>query len=353
MKRPHVVDLVIAAALVAWALTEALVLQGDGATVERVAWALGFSLPLVLRRQYPLTVAITVGVIIAARALVADGGTQEEGAMPLPAILLAAFTVAAHARTIPGALAGLGVALGSLSVVVFLSYWEGTAEPSDGAILVFFIGAAWGAGYFVRRRAATESTRAVLEERARIARELHDIIGHSVSAISLQAGAAEQLVAKDPERAAQHLKAVRETAHEALVEMRRLMGVLKEDEADYAPQPGLKRLPELIEQSGMTVALDFDGERRDLAPGVDVAAYRIVQEALTNARKHGRDRRARVRITYSSEAVELEVSNPIGSGGESGGQGLAGMRERVRLFGGTLEAGPEGDEFRVRATLPT
>jgi signal transduction histidine kinase len=353
INRPTGVDAAIAGVLVVWALLEAVLLSGDGSTPERVAWALGFTAPLAFRRQLPIGVAVTVATVIALRALVADGGTQEEGAMPLPAILVAAFTAAAHAQTVRRALVGLAAALAAVLVVVFLTYWEGTAEPSDGAILGFFLAAAWGAGFFVRRRAATESARAVLEERARIARELHDIIGHSVSVISLQAGAAEQLIRKDPDKAETHLKAVRETAHEALVEMRRLMGVLKEDEARYTPQPGLHALDQLVEQSGMEVAVTREGEERPLAPGVDLAAYRILQEALTNARKHGRARTAKVRVEFGAEGIALEVTNPAGAvNGEGGGEGLAGMRERVRVFGGSVEAGREGDEFRVRARLP-
>ena len=354
LKRPSLLDLTIAAALTTWAVVEALVLSGEGSNAQRAAWALAFTVPLAFRRQFPVGVALLIAAVVASRALIADGGTPEEGAMPLPAVLFAAFTVAAHARTVPLSVVGLGGIGGALATVVFLSYWEGTAEPSDGAILVFFVLAAWGAGFFVRRRGAIAAQQAVLEERARIARELHDIIGHSVSVISLQAGAAEQLLRKDPDRAGTHLKAVRETAHEALVEMRRLMGVLKEDDAQYAPQPGLAMVGDLVEQSGMDVTLTQHGDPRPLAPGVDLAAYRVVQEALTNARKHGDGRRASVHVRYADDAVELEVVNQRGTRASpnSGGQGLVGMAERVRLFGGTLDAALHGTVFVVRARLP-
>jgi signal transduction histidine kinase len=357
MKRPSPLDIALVAALATWAVLEAVLLDGEGSTAQRVAWALGFTLPLLLRRQFPVAVCVTVGAVIAARVLIANGDTQEEGAMPLPVILVAAFSAAVHARTLPLAVAG-GVAVGAaMATAVFSTYYEGTAEPSDGAILGFFLIAAWGAGYFVRRRGERgelAAQQAVLEERARIARELHDIIGHSVSVISLQAGAAEQLLRRDPDRAETHLRAVRETAHEALVEMRRLMGVLKEDEARYAPQPGLAMLDQLVEQSGLDVDVRREGEQQPLAPGVDTAAYRIVQEALTNARKHGAGTGARVLVRYEPEAVQLEIVNDrreveVQNGG---GHGLVGMRERVRLFGGTVAAGPEGDVFRVRARLP-
>ena len=356
MKRPPLLDLALAGALVLWAVMEAAFLHGEGEAAERIAWGLAFTIPIVVRRQFPVAVALTIAAVVATRVLIAESGaTQEEGAMPLPAILVAAFTAAVHARKLEYAAAAGAALAAAMGAAVFLTYYEGTAEPSDGAILGFFLAAAWGAGYFVRRRAQTESTRAVLEERARIARELHDIIGHSVSVISLQAGAAEQLIRKDPDKAERHLVSVRETAHEALVEMRRLMGVLKEDEADYAPQPGLNMLGQLVAQSGMDVEVVEEGERTELAPGVDLAAYRIVQEALTNARKHGGAKRARVRVGYGAESVDLEVTNPVNGnagGPQSGGHGLVGMKERARLFGGTLEAGRDGDRFTVRARLP-
>jgi signal transduction histidine kinase len=353
MKRPSLLDLALAGALVTWAVLEAVLLAGDGGAGERTAWALGFTVPLIARRQFPVVTALTVAAVVLARVLVADGGPQEEGAMPLPAILVAAFSAAVHAQRIEHAVAAGVALLAAMATAVSLTYYEGTAEPSDGAILGFFLAAAWGAGFFVRRRATTESAKAVLEERARIARELHDIIGHSVSVISLQAGAAEQLLRKDPDKAERHLKAVRETAHEALTEMRRLMGVLKEDDATYSPQPGLAMLDQLVEQSGLEVEVQTVGERPEVAPGVDLAAYRIVQEALTNARKHGAEKRAKVQVKWAGEEVVLEVTNPAGgTNGEGGGHGLAGMRERVRVFGGTVEAGPRADEFVVRARLP-
>ncbi|HEX8205608.1 MAG TPA: histidine kinase [Solirubrobacteraceae bacterium] len=357
MKRPSALDLALVAVLALWALLEAILLNGEGSVAQRVAWALAFTLPLLQRRSAPVTVCLIVGAVIAARVLLADGDTQEEGAMPLPVILVAAFSAAVHARTRALAILG-GVAVGAaMATAVFTTYYEGTAEPSDGAILGFFLAAAWSAGYFVRRRGERgelAAQQAVLEERARIARELHDIIGHSVSVISLQAGAAEQLVRKDPDKAETHLKAVRETAHEALVEMRRLMGVLKEDEAKYAPQPGLGMLDQLLAQSGMDVDVRREGDPHPLAPGVDTAAYRIVQEALTNARKHGAGQSASLLLRWEPEAVQLEVVNERReTAGQNGvGHGLVGMRERVRLFGGTVDAGPDGDVFRVRARLP-
>jgi signal transduction histidine kinase len=360
MRRPPASDLLVAGALAAWALAEALLLGGDGSPAVRVAWALAFTLPLAVRRQAPAAVAFCLSAGVLARVLIDQGGAGEEGAMPFPALLTAAYSAAVHARTLPLAIAAGVATYVPLACVVFLGYFSGDAEPADAAILSFFAGAAWAAGYFVRRRgdrAAIESVEAVAGERARIARELHDIIGHSMSVISLQAGAAEQLLKRDPERAEGHLRAVQAAAHEALVEMRRLMGVLREDEAPYAPQPGLGSLDALARDAGLEVEIVVEGAPAALPPAVDLAAYRIVQEALTNARKHAGAQRARVTVRHGERELALTVANPRGRGaavdGVSGGRGLAGMRERVRVFGGRVEAGPDGDGgFVVRARLP-
>jgi len=242
MSRPSATDIALALALAAWAVVEAAVLDGPGSRPERVVWALAVTLPLAWRRRAPAGVALGIAAVVAARVLIADQGTaDEEGAMPFPAMLVASFTAAAHARTLAlAAVAGLAV-YGALLSAVVLSYYEGGAEPADGAILSFFAAGAWAAGYFVRRRAAggeAQAREAVVEERSRISRELHDIIGHSMSIVSLQAGAAEQLLRRDPDRAEEHVRAVRRTAAEALGEMRRLMGVLREDHAHTSRSRG-------------------------------------------------------------------------------------------------------------------
>jgi signal transduction histidine kinase len=283
--------------------------------------------------------------------------------MPFPAVLLATYTTAANAPQLWRAVAGGLAVYGALIVTLFINYFTGSAQPSDAAILSFFVFAAWGAGFLVRRRtygARAQAKAAVAAERARISRELHDIIGHSVSVIALQAGAAEQLLKRDPDRAATHLETIQRAAREALGEMRRLMGVLREDEPSLSPQPGIARVPELVAQAtedGLTVELVESGTRPEISPGVDLAAYRVVQEALTNARKHAGPVAAEVRIAYEPAAVEVEVTNAAGSIGpdQNGGkQGLIGMRERVRLFGGSFDAGPRAEGgFRVRARFPT
>jgi signal transduction histidine kinase len=266
---------------------------------------------------------------------------------------------------------GGGFALAGIVTTIVLGFGRNdgaTTEPGNIAIISFFVTASWTAGFLLRRRAeharrveaeSGELARAaVSHERSRIARELHDIVAHSISVISVQTGAAEQYVERDPARAGEHLEAVRRSARDALTEMRRLTGVLREDEASYDPQPGLERVPDLIEEAratGLDVELVEEGERRRVPPGVDLAAYRIVQEGLTNARKHAGRVAATVRVRYSSEEVEVEIENAAGSGGPGGGSGhgLVGMRERVRVYGGTLETGPDGNgRYRVLARLP-
>ena len=202
---------------------------------------------------------------------------------------------------------------------------------------------------------------AVAAERARLARELHDIVAHSVSLIAVQAQAAEGLVANAPQRATESLRTIQTTSRQTLVELRRLLGLLHETgEPPLTPQPGLGQLAQLVEgvrASGLDVDVAVDGQQRQLSPGVDLSAYRIVQEALTNTLKHTRNAHASVHLRYTFEHIEVEVvddgtASPATPNGD--GHGLIGMRERVDLYGGTLEAGPlPGGGFCIRAVLPT
>ena len=205
---------------------------------------------------------------------------------------------------------------------------------------------------------------AVARERVRIARELHDVVAHSVSVMVVQAGAARQRArTATPTPRSGALGAVEATGREALTEMRRLLGILRPDgeDADHSPQPSLDRLGALIARSrdaGLDVELRVEGRAGPLAPGVDLTAFRLVQEGLTNALKHGGRGRARVVLRWSAEVLEVEVANRIAGdgGGRAGsraaGTGLVGMRERVALCGGELRAGPIGRGFVVRARLP-
>ena len=205
-----------------------------------------------------------------------------------------------------------------------------------------------------------ETQRAVEAERGRITRELHDVLAHSVSVMTVQASAVRRLLLPEQEREREALMTVEETGRQALAEMRRLVGIMRDDAepAARAPQPGLGTLPELVEQvrqSGLPVELTVEGTPVKLPAGVDLSAYRIVQEALTNTLKHAGPAHAWVAVRYAGEDVEIEVANDGKTNGESdgGGHGLVGMRERVALCGGELQSGPRpGGGFRIAARLP-
>ena len=201
---------------------------------------------------------------------------------------------------------------------------------------------------------------AVVEERARIARELHDAIAHNVSMMVVQAGAERRVLEGERGPTRDVLETIERIGRGALTEMRRLVGMLRSDAGDpLAPQPGLNDLPTLVTQvreAGLPVALHVDGERRELPVGIELSAYRIVQEALTNALKHAGEAHASVRVHYGADSLELEIVDDGGGAAapvSSGGHGLVGMRERVALYGGRLDAGrrPSGG-FAVRVLLP-
>ena len=201
-------------------------------------------------------------------------------------------------------------------------------------------------------RAAAEA------ESARIARELHDVVAHSLSVIAIQADAAEVAVARSPDTACRGLATIRTTAHEALAEMRRLLGTLRED-SSTAPAPRIADLPALRDRlaaAGASVVVHMEGEQIALPPAVDLSAYRIVQEALTNARRHAPAARAEATVRYTPAAIEICVENdpPAGERPPAGdGHGLVGVRERAEALGGTMDAGERpGGGWRLYARLP-
>ncbi|MFE9336797.1 sensor histidine kinase [Streptomyces sp. NPDC007063] len=213
------------------------------------------------------------------------------------------------------------------------------------------------------REEAEAAQRRADEERLRIARELHDVLAHSISVINVQAGVGLALLDSDPEQARTALGTIKSASKEALGEVRQVLATLRTPgEAPRAPAPGLDRLGELTEQAasaGLQVTTGTEGRPVPLAPGMDLAAFRVVQEALTNVVRHSGSRTARVRVRYGGDELELCVDDggpatgSDGSGPTGGGNGLVGMRERIAAFGGTVEAGPRADGgFRVRATLP-
>jgi len=206
------------------------------------------------------------------------------------------------------------------------------------------------------RRAALE---AVAEERSRIARELHDILGHSMSVMIVQAGAAAQVVDDDPAAVRSALETIRSIGSDSLDEVRRVVALLREDEnAGLAPVPGIDRIPDLIAQAraaGIEVTYTIDDGVAGLPAGPGLAVYRVVQEALTNVRRHASARSASVAITADADGVAVTVTDDgtgAATGIDRGGHGLLGMRERVALYGGTVEAGPAAQGWRVHAELP-
>ncbi|MBA2294913.1 MAG: histidine kinase, dimerization and phosphoacceptor region, partial [Actinobacteria bacterium] len=251
------------------------------------------------------------------------------------------------------------VALGTVS--------EAQSEFGDVVFFSVGFGRVWIAGRAIRRRGQREAEliverdkgarAAVTEERARIARELHDVVSHAISVIVLQARGARHTEGAEQSEA---LDAIEATGAKALTEMRRLLHMLRADDEEVAlaPQPSvdsLELLASQVREAGLPVELRFEGVRRELPPGVDVSAYRIVQEALTNVLKHAGPARARVSVRYEEDALALEiVDTGVGTGSNGGGgHGLLGMRERVALFGGELDSGPQSEGgFSVRATLP-
>nr|WP_151478022.1 sensor histidine kinase [Streptomyces albicerus] len=215
----------------------------------------------------------------------------------------------------------------------------------------------WDRDRAERRQAAK---RRADEERLRIARELHDVLAHSISVINVQAGVGLALLDSDPEQARTALTTIKAASKEALGEVRQVLDTLRTPgDAPRAPAPGLDRLPELVEQAagaGLTVGVETRGERRALPPGADLAAFRIVQEALTNVVRHSGSRHARVRVDHAGDALRLRIDDDgpaTGADAGGSGNGLAGMRERAAALGGTIEAGPREDGgFRVLAVLP-
>ena len=325
---------------------------------------------LLLRRRAPLVV---LAVMLAA------GAIQVHAIQPVALffgefvpIVFMTYATAAFADRLRAAAIGLALSAGGMAAIVMsvpsLRSWN--EALFDNVVLV----TAWSVGYLVgsrgRRahelatragRLEQERERAIADERARLARELHDIVAHSVSVIAVQAEAGEALL-DEPERAAEAFRSIQGTSRQALVELRRLLGLLRDVDRPPAltPQPGLPEIEALVEQvrgAGLDVRLTVEGEPRRLDAGADLSAYRILQEALTNTLKHAGPVRADVRVRYLADAVELEVADEGRTDGHASGNGsghgLVGLRERVALYGGELAAGrrPEGG-FAVRARLP-
>jgi signal transduction histidine kinase len=314
------------------------------------------ALALGLRRRAPLvTWALSLAPMLVYQARNYQGGPA------LLAPLVALYSIAvAEPRLRALSLAILTGVLMALARLVFATEAAGTLIVDA----VGFIGAALFLGWAVANRrayVAEVEDRAQRAERLRIARELHDAVAHSIATITVQAGAAEHVIGEHPDQAAQALHAIKETSKQALAELREALGVLRQDEGAQprAPAAGLAQLDALVERvrgAGIEVELEIEGESDAVPTAVDLAAYRIVQESLTNVVRHSGSSSAQVKITYDRRLLTVAVSDEGGGEQrftEGTGRGLSGMRERVQALGGTFEASPRpGGGFQVRASLP-
>jgi signal transduction histidine kinase len=344
----------------------------DGLAVALAALA---SLPLVGRRRAPLAV-----FALTAAASAALNGLGYPPGPPLGPTIALYFLAASPEQTrLPTRLTFATVSGFFLVHVgaVGLARDEFPTVPLLFGALVW--GAAWVFGDRVRmrsvrmaeleeralraeREAERERRLAAAEERTRIARDLHDSAGHAINVILVQAGAARLLSEKDPERARAALETIEEVARETVEDIEQLVRVLRDDDGspdpgrEVEPPPGLAALDTLAERhqaAGLEVTVRSNGHRRELVPGIDQAAYRILQEALTNAARHGSGR-AEVDITFGSSALEIAVTNPVAAASVAagGGHGIVGMRERAALLGGSLHASAADGVFRIDARLP-
>ncbi|NGO71969.1 sensor histidine kinase [Streptomyces boncukensis] len=325
---------------------------------------------LVLRHRAPRTAVI--GTSVVTLGYLAAG--YPYGPV-LASVVVAGFTaiVAGHRHVAWGALGGLWA--GHLAVAHVLYRWlppdgDGPRDWGSDLFMIVWMVALCAAAELVRvrraewarrRREAEEAERRRAdEERLRIARELHDVLAHSISVINVQAGVGLALLDTDPAQARTALTTIKSASKEALGEVRQVLDTLRAPgDAPRAPAPGLDRLPELTEQAagaGLQVDVRTEGTPHPLPPGADLAAFRVVQEALTNVVRHSGSRTARVLLRYGDDELELRVDDEgpaTGAGPTGGGNGLVGMRERAAAFGGTVEAGPRGDGgFRVCARIP-
>ena len=383
MRMGDVLDALLALGLAAAAQYEIWVrpLWDDGIPGPRLANAvllLLITLPLAFRRRTPAATFVLVFISIDLQVMLIDHARSVQPPVQhFLALLVACYSLGAHAErrraVVVGVAGGAVLVLGDLPDLL-----AGTARPEEAVLTWLLLAAAFGVGYALRgqRKQATllalraerleqereQSARlAVAEERLRIARELHDIVAHSLSVIVVQAQAGARVLDGEQASAREALDSIETTGRQALVEMRRLLGVLRTDDAEPAldPRPSLAYLDVLADRvraAGLKVDVHVEGEAKAIPPGVDLSAYRIVQEALTNSLRHAGPGYAEVIVRYGADAVEIEITDDGHAeveGGE-GGHGLVGMGERAALVGGKVDSGPNSDHgYTVRAWLPT
>jgi signal transduction histidine kinase len=361
---PVTVDRVVAAVLSVVAALEIWLGNVDH-RVPVIVVSLVATGSVAIRRRYPFAVGVGVAVLFDVQlALISDPQIIAAGVAYFCALYGLAvwtstrrFVLGLVALVAGPLLATLGSSTLRLSSTVFF-----TVVSVVVMVLVRrVVGDRERRAQIAERERDVAAREAVVEERARIARELHDVIAHHVSMIVLQAGAERSVLDESNASTREVLETVEQTGRSALTEMRRLLGMLRDDQSDpLTPQPGLDDVPTLVGQlreAGLPVDLTIEGERRDLPVGIELSGYRIVQEALTNALKHAGTARARVSVRYGPDSLELEIADDGAGGGAArtpgGGHGLVGMRERVALYGGRFQATRiPGGGFVVKAALP-
>jgi len=361
----------LAAALVVLAVLEVALNTKIQPKAAAYPVEVGIAAAVAWRRTAPMfasALAAVLGVL-----LVMSGVPLEEPIVDLLAFVVLGYSLSSYAR-VSVALAGSALLLTSGGIQTVVAH----KGFSNFAFAFIFLAAMWLMGLTVRRRTARavqlelttaelrrhnedEVRRATTAERLRIARELHDVVSHSLTVMVVQADAAEQVLARNPASAVEPLRSVQRVGREALGEMARLLGILREggEEVGLAPQPDIGELPRLVDQArraGLDVDLDVNLDHSSLPAGMSLAVYRIVQEALTNTAKHAGPVPVRVSIGMDDGQVQIDVID-AGTGGtgreQGGGHGLVGMRERVSVYAGSLHAGHQpGGGFAVHARLP-
>jgi signal transduction histidine kinase len=376
---PHAVDSVLALVFTVAALwTVVDRVSTDGVYRDDDFIGVGLlllqTLPIAARRAAPLA-ALTISVAAISFHIALGYEGVPAGTFAALVILYSAASMTDVRRAaIAGAIAATGI------TIYFISD-RGDPGVTQAVTTYATYAAAWGVGVYVRsrreylevveeratlldREREVRSREAVVEERARIARELHDMVGHALSLIVIQAGGAQRVLESKPDLVRNSLASIETTGRQALTDMERMLGMLRTTEEDeaFSPQPGLSEVEVLaarVSEAGLPVKVTIEGSPVPLPASVDLSAYRIIQEALTNALKHAGPAHADVHVRYGDDCLELVIVDD-GRGASidgvdhlSGGRGLIGMRERVALFGGELDAGPRAEGgFRVRARLP-
>ena len=335
--------------------------------------AVGLTVPYVAHRRHPVpALTVLLGTLLSYASI-------GYAAFPGVGAFVLLFAISLRSGRTLAVLAF--VATAAVLVIASLLQPAGVVQTADGVSIALATIVAWLAGENLRQRRnrwaalrernellerdrEERARQAVMAERLRIARELHDVVAHAMSVIAVQAGVGHHVAETQPMEARRSLAAIETTSRQALTEMRRLLGVLRQDgqaRSEITPAPGLQDVPALIDrvaEGGLTAHLEIQGAPIEIPPGVDLTAYRIVQEALTNAIKHGGPR-ADVTLAYTAEAIRVEVVNDASAQRARGphvvspGHGLIGMRERVAVFGGEFSASPRpGGGFRITARLP-